>query len=214
MQICKELMPDVKTRVLDIGASQLTVLYKTILWKCYNAGLSHCGRRRRTAHEGSRVPFTFPYYCDLNDAERFEKWPDVKEKFDLIVFAETIEHLKIAPEYAMAFLRLMLAEKGIILVTTPNAVTIMKRLILLLKGKNPFERMRMFSENPGHYREYTMQEMMDIGNRSGLEVMHKEFVNMYKAASVTQSFLKRLHPSFRDTLVVAYQRRKDMHPSD
>jgi len=28
MQICKELMPDVKTRVLDIGASQLTVLLK------------------------------------------------------------------------------------------------------------------------------------------------------------------------------------------
>ena len=146
---------------------------------------------------------------DLNNSEHLENWPDIEEKFDLIVFAETIEHLKIAPEYALAFLRLLLTEKGIILVTTPNAVTIMKRLILLLKGKNPYERIRMFSENPGHYREYTMQEMTDIGDRSKLEAVHKEFVNMYKAASVTQSFLKRLHPSFRDTLVVAYQKTKE-----
>jgi 2-polyprenyl-3-methyl-5-hydroxy-6-metoxy-1,4-benzoquinol methylase len=214
INICKKLVPDIKTRVLDIGVSQLTILLKQYYGNVTTLGypIAEDGGGQRTKEVMTLSSSHIIY--DLNNAEHFENWPDIKEKFDLIVFAETVEHLKIAPEYALTFLRLMLTEKGIILVTTPNAVTIMKRLILLLKGKNPYERIRMFSENPGHYREYTMREMMDIGKRSGLEVVHEEFVNMYKAASVTQSFLKRLHPSFRDTIVVAYQRRKDMHPSD
>ena len=209
IQICKKLVPDIKTRVLDIGASRLTILLKQ-----YYENVSTLGYTLAEDDGGQRTAEVMPLSLahityDLNDSEHLENWPDREEKFDLIVFAETIEHLKIAPEYALAFLRLLLTEKGIILVTTPNAVTIMKRLILLLKGKNPYERIRMFSENPGHYREYTMQEMTDIGDRSKLEAVHKEFVNMYKAASVTQSFLKRLHPSFRDTLVVAYQKTKE-----
>jgi len=98
MQICKKLMPDVKTRVLDIGASQLTVLLKQYYGNVTTLGypIAEDGGGQRTKEV---VSLSLSHItCDLNDAERFEKWPDVKEKFDLIVFAETIEHLKIAPE--------------------------------------------------------------------------------------------------------------------
>jgi 2-polyprenyl-3-methyl-5-hydroxy-6-metoxy-1,4-benzoquinol methylase len=202
----KTLVPDPRARVLDIGVSQLTVLLKQYYTRVTTLGwnIADDDGGQRTADVLSLAVSHISF--DLNDAEHFERWPDVKEKFDLIVFAETIEHLKIAPEYALAFLGSLLAENGILLVTTPNAATIMKRLILLLKGKNPYGRIRMFSENPGHFREYTMNEMTDIGNRSLLKITHKEFVNMYKSASVAQAFLKRVLPSFRDTLIVAFQR--------
>jgi 2-polyprenyl-3-methyl-5-hydroxy-6-metoxy-1,4-benzoquinol methylase len=207
VQFCKEWAPDPNARVLDVGSSQLTILlkqyYKNVITLGFDLAADDGGQQAKELLSLSQSHRTY----DLNNAENFESWPDRNEKFDLIVFSETVEHLKTAPEYSLALLRSLLTEKGIILLTTPNAATIMKRLILLLKGKNPYERIRMFSENPGHYREYTMKEVVDIGDRSGLKTICKKSINLYQAASFTQAFLKRLRPSFRDTLVVVFQKR-------
>jgi 2-polyprenyl-3-methyl-5-hydroxy-6-metoxy-1,4-benzoquinol methylase len=205
-RFCKEIIPDVNARILDVGPSQLTVLLKSRY-----ANLSTFGLNISADDGGQRTNETLqlnlPHIsCDLNCTQFFNRWPDIKEKFELIVFAETIEHLAIAPEYVVAFLASLLTEQGILLITTPNAATIMKRLILLLKGKNPYNRIRLLSDNPGHFREYTMKEMIEIGTHCGLKVVRKEFINMYTAASNTQALLKRIKPSFYDTIVIAFQR--------
>ena len=105
------------------------------------------------------------------------------------------------------FLKNLLTENGILLVTTPNAATIMKRLILLLKGKNPYEKIRCIAENPGHYREYTMNELIAIGARCQLDPVYAEYINFYSPANIIHGFLKHLKSTFQDSLVVAFRRK-------
>jgi hypothetical protein len=47
---------------------------------------------------------------------------------------------------------------GLIIVQTPNAVSLGKRIKMAL-GRNPFEQIRADDANPGHYREYTLAEV-------------------------------------------------------
>ncbi len=58
--------------------------------------------------------------------------------------------------------RKLLKPGGAMLVTTPNAAALSKRLRLLF-GQNPFEMLRETPENPGHFREYTALEMRKLG---------------------------------------------------
>ena len=143
---------------------------------------------------------------DLNNSQDIRHWPKVARPFDLIVFAETLEHLYTAPEYSLAFLGSLLTEKGILIVTTPNAAMIMKRLILLLKGKNPYEKIRLIAENPGHYREYTMKELVNIGAQCRLNSVYAEYINFYAPANFIYGFLKCLKSTFKDSFVVAFRR--------
>ena len=68
--------------------------------------------------------------------------------YDVIVFAEVIEHLYTAPELVLPYLRELLVLGGVLLLQTPNAVSLRKRAKLLL-GVNPFERIRTERDNPG-----------------------------------------------------------------
>lgn len=174
--ICKDIISNVNARILDVGPSKLTMLLKSRYANISTLGLDIIkddGGQRTNETMQLKLPHIL---YDLNSAKYFDRWPNIKEKFDLIVFAETIEHLAVAPEYAVAFLASLLSEKGILLITTPNAATIMKRLILLLKGKNPYNRIRMLSDNPGHFREYTMKEMIEIGTNCGLKIVQKNLL--------------------------------------
>ncbi len=51
---------------------------------------------------------------------------------------------------------------------TPNAARIRNRL-RLLAGRNPFEQLREDSRNPGHFREYTVAELLALGREAGFE---------------------------------------------
>jgi hypothetical protein len=142
---------------------------------------------------------------NLNDSRLVDRWPISERKFDLVVFGETIEHLMVAPEYVMIFLSTLLTPNGILLVTTPNAVTLSKRLKFLC-GWNPFEQIRLLGENPGHYREYTLDELVDIGRRCKLSVVYQRHVNFYNQKNIAKLVLKNLLPSLRDALIIAFQR--------
>lgn len=95
---------------------------------------------------------------------------ETDKKFDLIVFTEVIEHLFTAPELVLYYLKSLLLENGVILYMTPNATSLYRRL-KLLRGIDLYEKIRFNTENPGHFREYTKNEMIDIGKTSGLEVV-------------------------------------------
>jgi SAM-dependent methyltransferase len=102
------------------------------------------------------------HYCfDLNETQYRDRLPSGIGPYDLIVFAEVIEHLYTAPELVLEFLRRLLVPRGLLILQTPNAVSLGKRVKFVL-GANPFERIRVDRMNPGHYREYTLNELMDI----------------------------------------------------
>ena len=79
-------------------------------------------------------------------------------RYDLVVFAEVIEHLHTSPVHTLAFVRGLLADAGVLILQTPNAASLPKRL-KLLAGRNPYELIRADGGNPGHFREYTLAEL-------------------------------------------------------
>lgn len=106
---------------------------------------------------------------DLNQDLNFFDAQSIDQKFDLIVCAEVIEHLYTSPKKLLHNFAKLLIPNGFLIIQTPNAVSLRKRLLMLL-GKNPFEVPRENLNNPGHYREYTPQEIKQLAQEAGFIV--------------------------------------------
>jgi 2-polyprenyl-3-methyl-5-hydroxy-6-metoxy-1,4-benzoquinol methylase len=199
--ICCRLVPDTKAVVCDVGRSPFTERLSNRFAEVWSLGLpletDDGGHREPNALRDVRhIEF------DLNTSIDTAGWPREKVRFDLIVCAETIEHLHTSPEFAFMMLSSLLKPGGVLLVTTPNACGITRRLKLLF-GSNPFERIRYYSGNPGHFREYTRDEMIEMGETAGLEVRECGTVNFYQQRLAIVDWLKFPGP-FRDSLVAVY----------
>jgi 2-polyprenyl-3-methyl-5-hydroxy-6-metoxy-1,4-benzoquinol methylase len=201
LALCKQLVPEPDARVLDVGQSYFTKLLSDYYRQVCTIGLDpsiDVGGHRSTETDARDLKHI---QYDLNNSAHPESWPLVMGGFDLIVYAETIEHLTIAPEYSMMCLAGLLSPKGILLMTTPNAATFSKRVKIFL-GKNPFEMIRLLGNNPGHFREYTLAELSSIAARCNLRVVYAKRKNFYSHNSLLRKVIKNLHPSFRDSLVM------------
>src|SRR5205823_6516869 len=109
---------------------------------------------------------------DLNDAQSEDTWRRDIPRYDVVVMAEVIEHLYTAPELVLGFLKTLVADNGLVIIQTPNAAALSKRLKLLF-GRNPYELIRVDTTNPGHFREYTSRELIRIAEGAGFEVVRK-----------------------------------------
>lgn len=199
--ICCQLVPDTKAVVCDVGRSPFTERLSNRFAEVWSLGLpldaDDGGHREANALRDVRhLEF------DLNTSINVAGWPRENVRFDLIVCAETIEHLYTSPEFAFMMLENLLKPGGLLLVTTPNACGLTRRLKLLF-GSNPFERIRYYSHNPGHFREYTRDEMIEMGEKAGLEVRECRTVNFFKQRLAVVDWLKFPAP-FRDSLVAVY----------
>ena len=199
--LCCKLRPDTKAVVCDVGRSPFTERLSNRYAQVWSLGLplddDDGGHREANAlRDVEHIAF------DLNTSIDVARWPRDKVRFDLIVCAETIEHLHTPPEFAFMMLGSLLKPEGLLLVTTPNACGITRRLKLLF-GSNPFERIRYYSRNPGHFREYTRAEMIEMGENAGLEVQECRTINFFKQRLAVMDWLKTPAP-FRDSLVCVY----------
>jgi hypothetical protein len=104
---------------------------------------------------------------DLNDAHRHEGWRGF-HKGDVVFMGEIIEHLHASPRMVMGCASRWVKDGGWLVVQTPNAAALERRLVLL-GGKNPYARIRT-GEDPGHFREYTARELDECGRYWGLEL--------------------------------------------
>jgi SAM-dependent methyltransferase len=208
LRLCQFNVANRSARVLDIGRSELTAHLLTFYPNVTTLGLDlHAddGGHREASSMETTPHITF----DLLNSHRVDIWPECGS-FDLIVFSEVLEHLSVAPEFVFAFLNSLLAESGILICTTPNATDVAKRL-RLASGRNPFERLRLYSANPGHIREYTRHELCEIAYSVGLDcVRHLYFDwpqsrdrSWVKAACMK---LIRAYPPFRGSSVAVFRR--------
>ncbi len=101
---------------------------------------------------------------DLNDGG----YPEL-ERHDIVVCAEVIEHLHVAPVPVLRFLATGLEADGHLILQTPNATALPKRIRMML-GQNPYDPIRETAGNPGHFHEYTVGELLDAVEAAGLEV--------------------------------------------
>ncbi|WP_083811931.1 class I SAM-dependent methyltransferase [Terriglobus saanensis] len=199
LRLCRKQVPDASARVLDIGRSELTAHLLNFYRNVHTLGLDPLiddGGHRETSEMVTVPHITF----DLLNSQSVLSWPDC-ERFDLIVFSEVIEHLCVAPEFVLAALSSLLTERGILICTTPNAAEIGKRVRLVF-GQNPYERLRLYSTNPGHVREYTRQELCSIAESVGLRCLQHSYFNWIQDKSgnkLKMGAMKilRAFPSFR-----------------
>ena len=151
-------------RILDIGRSKLTqMLFNSLQTSIDTLGFEPDADTDWGKH----------YHFNLNNCQDLELWRRDIKPYDLIVFAEVIEHLYTSPNYVLSFINSITAPGGRVFLQTPNAVALHKRLKMLI-GKNPYEKIRENDKDPGHFREYTKQEIVEYSENTGFQL--KEFV--------------------------------------
>lgn len=172
LQECIGKMPG-KTceRLLDIGPGFLTQLLR-------EGGIAEtvdslgCWDDRFKCRDGD-AHFEF----DLKNTVDRTLWPR-PPLYDLVVMAEVIEHLPVSPSHVFAFLASLVRPGGYLLLQTPNACSLSKRLKMLV-GRNPFELIRDNLHNPGHFREYTVRELAGYAGASGFKVRGAATANYF-----------------------------------
>lgn len=212
VRLCIQICPDPEAVVLDVGRSCLSSCLLS-----YYAAVTTLGRpleiAKEYAHTTDWEPPAGKIYaghidCDLNRIPTRASAEGLS-RFDLIVFAEVIEHLFAAPYAALAWLRYLLGDGGVILCTTPNAASLLRRLKLLL-GRNPSEPLRYDLNNPGHIHEYTKKELYELGRLAGLEVVMHRYVDYrkFRGSGVRRAIgwlVSRIVPSFAPDQIVLYR---------
>jgi Methyltransferase domain len=114
---------------------------------------------------------------DLNDPHFPELGP-----YGVIVCAEVIEHLHIPAETLLRALAGGLEDDGHVVVQTPNATALPKRLRMLL-GRNPYAPLRAEPGNPGHFHEYTVRELREAVGHAGLVIERLVTANYFDHGS-------------------------------
>jgi SAM-dependent methyltransferase len=140
---------------------------------------------------------------DLNE-------PDGKAdgSYDLIVMAEVIEHLHTSPVTVLGHLAGWLRPGGALIVQTPNAVALHKRL-RMLAGRNPLEPIRADASNPGHFHEYTLGELRQVAAGAGLAVGGVRAENYFGASPAARAYGalgRALPPSLRHGITIWLRR--------
>ena len=131
---------------------------------------------------------------DLNDPD----YPEL-DHHDVIVCAEVIEHLHVPAEPVLHALAAGLAPDGRLVLQTPNATALPKRLRMAL-GRNPYEPIRNQPGNPGHFHEYTVTELRAAVEAAGLEVERLIAANYFDHGSRKNRAYRALGPMLPGTL--------------
>jgi SAM-dependent methyltransferase len=131
---------------------------------------------------------------DLNDLE----YPEL-EPHDVVVCSEVIEHLHVSPVPMLRVLAGSLAPGGRVVVQTPNATALPKRLRMLL-GQNPYEPIRDEPANPGHFHEYTVGELREAVETAGLQIERLVTANYFDHGSRKNRVYRALGPLLPSTL--------------
>ena len=160
LRLLAELGVTKASRILDVGPSRLTEL----IGQKFGAAVDSLGFGPDRAAEGGRH-FEF----DLNAAQDEARWRRDLPQYEIVVMAEVLEHLYTAPELVLAFVKTLLVEDGLLILQTPNAAALQKRVKLVL-GRNPYEMIRVTASNPGHFREYTLSELRRLAEELGFRV--------------------------------------------
>jgi SAM-dependent methyltransferase len=126
--------------------------------------------------------------------------------YDLVIAAEVIEHLHTSPVIVLGYLASWLRPDGLLLLQTPNAVALHKRL-RMLAGRNPIEPIRLDAANPGHFHEYTLGELRDAAAEAGLVVGGWRTENYFGTSRAYAALGRILPPGLRHGITIWLTRR-------
>jgi SAM-dependent methyltransferase len=120
----------------------------------------------------------FNYHFDLNAAQNKSDWRQDIPRHQIILLAEVIEHVHTSPKLVLQFLRTLLKKDGFLIIQTPNAVALHKRLKMIF-GKNPYLLMSEDIKMPSHFREYTVAELTGYCKVAGYRIKQRNIENYF-----------------------------------
>ena len=109
----------------------------------------------------------------VSDIEQTTVLPFPKRFFDVVIFADILEHLR-NPHHALKLVAPHLARNAQILVSIPNVANIAVRLNLL-RGKFDYEPQGILDDT--HVRFYTLGSAVELLTSAGYEVRSVKFTN-------------------------------------
>ena len=148
--------------ILDIGPHFLT----QIIRENSNAVVDQLGWRFDKVSQLKKNETHYDF--DLNSTIDFNNCPKLPQ-YDILIACEIIEHLYTSPNYVLNFFKRIVRDDGFLVLGTPNAVSLKHRIVMLY-GKNPYELIRETLDNPGHFREYTKNELINYASKNGFEL--------------------------------------------
>lgn len=153
------------------------------------------------------------YSINISSADiENEALPFANEKFDLVNFDATIEHLKHSPKMLFAEVRRVLKKDGLFLVTTPNLANLLRRVRFMV-GRSPnWDVTEYFNEGPnfrGHRREFTLKELISMLLWSEFQI---ESIKTYNVFSNYRRLLKPKKVIYQLSLIlsVPFTRAREM----
>ncbi|KKQ46236.1 MAG: Methionine biosynthesis protein MetW [Candidatus Moranbacteria bacterium GW2011_GWC2_37_8] len=108
------------------------------------------------------------FQLDLNDFEKFE----IGEKFDVIIFADILEHLIYPEKVLKYFTDNFLDENGTILISLPNVANFVTR-INLLTGNFNYSDSGILDRT--HLHLYTLKTARQLTRNCGLTIYKEKF---------------------------------------
>lgn len=159
------------SRVIDVGVHpySLALLLKSEL-NCEVIGICKSHSLGKGFKEDKRffVEKKFGILGYLLNVEE-DIIPLQKDSFDAVVFAEIIDHLLFSPTHALCEIHRVLKKNGVLIITTPNAIGLIKMIKWILR-KNIFDRLSLDDIYGRHNREYTKKELEILLQSCNFEV--------------------------------------------
>lgn len=157
--VCSLVEPD--KRVLDVGCATGRIAEKLKKEKnCYVVGVEINKEMAKIAKKR----------CDrviVADAERLKSIDFPKGYFDIILFADLLEHCR-NPDEILQNLRKYLTDEGYILVSIPNVANWEIRLKLLI-GRFDYQGGTIL--DTGHLKFFTLASVLKLVREAGFEVV-------------------------------------------
>ncbi len=161
-------------RILQLGAAPF-VLTQCLRQVCsgpltlasYHGTTERRGEQVLRNHRtGEQIRLTF----DLFDVET-EDFPYPDASFDVVVFSEIIEHLTTNPVRALSEMHRVLGPDGVLVVTTPNGLSLSRLEHLLQGSRDMVDRYSPgFGPAARHNREYYPEELRQLLESTGFVV--------------------------------------------
>ncbi len=106
-----------------------------------------------------------------NEALDFTRLDQVKERYDIVIAADILEHL-LYPEEILSKLKACVKKGGLLLVSLPNVANVYVRLNLLL-GRFPYHSKGLLDRTHLHF--YTRKSAERLVSRTGWEIAGREY---------------------------------------
>jgi SAM-dependent methyltransferase len=160
--------------ILELGASPYFLslcLHRLCTGKLrrgnyFGPGIGDGEARLLNEQSGEEIVFGYESFNIETDT-----YPYPDESFDVVIFSELIEHLGVNPVRALAEMHRVLRPGGILIVTTPNSMSLERFATFLRGGSQMVDRYSpLFGYGARHNREYYPAELRELLEGTGFAV--------------------------------------------